>query len=173
MTPERFHAAINVVRPEPIRVGADELTYNLHILVRFELESEILTEKLRIHDLPEAWNEKYRAYLGIVPESDSVGCLQDVHWSRGSIGYFPTYCMGNLIGGQVWEVLQRDIGDTDALIEKGEFGPILGWLQEEIYSQGRRYKPKELVKRVTGIEMRPDAWLRYANAKYRALYALA
>ena len=169
---EQFHAGMNVVRAEPVRVGADELTYNLHILVRFELESEIVTGQLQVRDLPEAWNEKYRSYLGFVPENDAAGCLQDVHWSRGSVGYFPTYSMGNLIGAQVWETLQRDVPDTDSRMEQGDFAPILGWLQERIYSQGRRYDPKELIRRVTGHTMRPDAWLRYANSKYRALYGL-
>lgn len=169
---DAFHRSMNVVKPEPIRVGADELTYNLHILVRFELEVEILTGKVAIRDLPEAWNEKYRAYLGIVPQSDTLGCLQDVHWTRGSVGYFPTYSMGNLIGAQVWERLGEDVGDTEALIEKGEFKPILGWLQEKIYSQAQRYEPKELVRQATGDEMRPDAWLRYARSKYRTLYEL-
>jgi carboxypeptidase Taq len=169
---EQFHRGMNVVKPEPIRVGADELTYNLHIIARFELEVEIVTGKLAIRDLPEAWNEKYRAYLGIVPESDSVGCLQDVHWTRGSVGYFPTYAIGNLIGAQIWERMQAEVGDTEGLMARGEFAPILDWLRQRVYSLASRYEPKELVRRVTGGETRPDAWIRYARAKYRGLYGL-
>ena len=160
--------AMNKVQPELVRVGADELTYNLHILVRFELEVEIVTGKLAVRDLPDAWNAKYEAYLGLTPPTDTLGCLQDVHWSRGSVGYFPTYTFGNLIGLQIWETLLEDVPDPDALMAKGDFAPILGWLQERIYRQGRRYEPRELVTRVTGSPMRPDAWLRYARAKYGA-----
>jgi carboxypeptidase Taq len=159
--------AMNKVQPEFIRVGADELTYNLHILVRFELEVELITGKLVIEDLPEAWNAKYTEYLGITPPSDTLGCLQDVHWSRGSVGYFPTYTFGNLIGLQMWECLLRDIPNPDALMEKGEFGPILGWLTERVYAQGKRFTPRELVTRVTGSPMKADAWLQYAKSRYR------
>ena len=164
--------AMNKVQPELVRVGADELTYNLHILVRFELEIEIVTGALAIRDLPDAWNAKYEEYLGLTPPTDALGCLQDVHWSRGSVGYFPTYTFGNLIGLQVWEALLRDIPDPDALMADGDFAPILGWLGERIYRQGRRYEPADLVTRVTGSPMRPDAWLRYVRAKYGALYGL-
>lgn len=170
--PETWYRAISKVEPTYIRVGADELTYNLHILVRFELECEILTGKTAVRDLPEAWNQKYSDYLGITPRNDGEGCLQDVHWSRGSIGYFPTYAMGNLIGGQVWAVLRKDVADVDGSMARGEFGPILGWLQEKIYSQGQRYEPRDLVKRVTGREMGSEDWLAYANAKYRGIYEL-
>ena len=164
--------AMNKVQPELVRVGADELTYNLHILVRFELEVEIVTGHLAIRDLPEAWNAKYEAYLGLTPPTDGLGCIQDVHWSRGSVGYFPTYTFGNLIGLQIWEALLKDIPDPDALMANGNFAPILGWLSERIYAQGKRYEPRELVTRVTGSPMRPDAWLRYARAKYGAQYGL-
>ncbi|RYG22511.1 carboxypeptidase M32 [bacterium] len=164
--------AMNVVRPEFVRVGADELTYNLHILVRFELEVEIVTNQVSIDDLPEAWNAKYSEYLGITPPTNTLGCLQDVHWSRGSVGYFPTYTFGNLIGLQMWERLCEDVPDPDSLMAKGDFGPILGWLTERVYRQGKRYAPRELVTRVTGSPMKPDAWLRYAKEKYGALYGL-
>ena len=165
--------AMDKVKPEPVRVGADELTYNLHILVRFELEVEIVTGALAVRDLPEAWNAKYEAYLGLTPPNDALGCLQDVHWSRGSVGYFPTYAFGNLIGLQLWERLLEDVPDPDALMARGDFAPILGWLSERIYAQGRRYEPRELVTRVTGSPMRPDAWLRYARTKYGARYGLS
>jgi carboxypeptidase Taq len=164
--------AMNVVRPEYIRVGADELTYNLHILVRFELEVEMIGNAITIDDLPGAWNEKYQRYLGITPPSDTLGCLQDVHWSRGSVGYFPTYTYGNLIGLQMWERLREDIPDPDALMAKGDFAPILGWLAERVYQQGKRYSPRDLIARVTGSSMKSDAWLRYVQEKYGALYGL-
>ncbi|HVT14512.1 MAG TPA: carboxypeptidase M32 [Fimbriimonadaceae bacterium] len=169
---DSFYRMINKVHPSFIRVGADELTYNLHILVRFELECEILTGQTPLKNLPEAWNAKYAEYLGITPRNDAEGCLQDVHWSRGSVGYFPTYAMGNLIGGQIWAVVRSEIGDVDDQIARGEFGDLLGWLQERIYSQGKRYTPRELVKRVTGNDMRADDWLAYAKTKYTAIYAL-
>ncbi len=166
------YRAINTDQPDLVRVGADELTYTLHILVRFELEVEILTNKVRIKDLPEAWNAKYTDYLGITPPTDTLGCLQDVHWSRGSVGYFPTYAMGNLIGAQIWECLQRDLGDTEALMADGNFKPILGWLTEKVYQKAKLLEPKALVTQVTGQPMRPDAWLAYATSKYSDIYGL-
>lgn len=166
-----FYRAMNKVEPGFIRVGSDELTYNLHILIRYELEVAILTKKLEAKDLPEAWNAKYREYLGITPPNDGVGVLQDVHWTRGSLGYFPTYSMGNMIGAQVWATLQREL-PTDSLIAKGDFAPILGWLTEKIYSQGRRYEPRDLVMRVTGEPMNPSYWLKYATEKFRGIYGL-
>lgn len=168
LDPEGMARAMNKVQPEFIRVGADELTYNLHILVRFELEVELITGKLAMKDLPEAWNAKYTEYLGITPSTDTFGCLQDVHWSRGSVGYFPTYTFGNLIGLQMWECLLTDIPDPDALMEQGNFAPILGWLTERVYREGKRLTPRELVTRVTGSPMQADAWLRYARTKYAA-----
>lgn len=170
---EDFYRMINKVEPSFIRVGADELTYNLHILVRFELECEILTGKTAIKDLPEAWNAKYAQYLGITPRNDGEGVLQDVHWSRGMVGYFPTYAMGNLVGGQIWAVMQREIGRDIAEMDHGDFAPILGWLRSNIYSQGKLYPPRELVARITGRPMEASDWLNYAQSKYRALYGLA
>jgi len=167
-----FYKAINKVNPSFIRVEADELTYNLHIIVRFELESDILTGKLKVKDLPEAWNEKYRTNLGIVPETDALGCLQDVHWSMGSIGYFPTYSMGNLLSYQIWNKLATDIPDADIQMSNGNFGNILKWLQAKIYSQGKLYTPKELVKKVTGKDISADDYLKGITAKYKEIYGL-
>ena len=169
-TPESFYRIINKVEPSLIRVEADELTYNLHVLVRFEIENDVLTGRLAVKDMPEAWNAKYEAYLGIRPATDSEGCLQDVHWSMGSIGYFPTYSMGNLLSYQLWAALQRDLGDTDALIEAGDFAPILGWLTEKVYAKGRSVRPKDLVREVTGKPMGADDYLTGLGAKYRSLY---
>ena len=167
-----FYRAINKVEPSFIRVEADELTYNLHVLVRFEIECDILTGSLAVKDLPEAWNAKYQEYLGITPETDSVGCLQDVHWSMGSIGYFPTYSMGNLLSYQIWNALQKDIPNTDELIEKGEFEPILGWLIEKVYRHARYFTPKQLVLNATGKPIDPSDYLAGLNAKYSEIYGL-
>lgn len=169
---DSWYRSINKVEPSYIRVEADEVTYNLHTLVRFEIECDMLTGALNINDLPEAWNAKYTEYLGVTPRNDSEGCLQDVHWSGGSIGYFPTYTMGNLLSYQIWRALQKDVGDTDALMAKGDFKPILGWLRENVYSKGKKYPPKELVKRATGKELDATDYLEGLGAKYREIYSL-
>jgi len=163
---------LNKVEPSFIRVEADEVTYNLHILVRFEMECDILTNRVAIKDIPDAWNAKYAEYLGITPKNDAEGCLQDVHWSGGAIGYFPTYSMGNLLSYQIWNVLRADLGDTDELMRMGKFEPILNWLHEKVYRQGRKYTPKDLVQRVTGKPMGADDYLAGITAKYRELYGL-
>jgi carboxypeptidase Taq len=167
-----FCRAMNKVQPSFIRVGSDELTYNLHILIRYEMEVDILLKKVDSKNLPEAWNAKYTEYLGITPPNDGVGVLQDVHWTRASIGYFPTYAMGNLIGAQIWNTVEREMSDRCDNIKIGEFGPILNWLQEKIYSQGRRYDSPDLLKRVTGEEMNPKYWLEYATGKFKGIYDL-
>jgi len=169
---DSWYRSINKVQPSFIRVEADEVTYNLHVLVRFEIECDVLTGKLAVRDMPDAWNAKYAEYLGITPKTDSEGCLQDVHWSMGSIGYFPTYSMGNLLSYQFWAKLQQDLGDTDALISAGNFAPILGWLQDKIYRQGRKFTPKDLVQRVTGKPMGADDYLEGLEAKYADIYGL-
>lgn len=169
---DRFYRAINKVEPSLIRVEADELTYNLHVLVRFEIECALLENKLAIRDLPSAWNAKYEEYLGITPPNDSKGCLQDVHWSMGSIGYFPTYSMGNVLSYQIWNALKRDIPDADSLIESGRFQPILGWLQQHLYSKGRSLRPKDLIRQVTGKAMDTSDYLEGLHAKYSAIYGI-
>ncbi len=167
---EQFYRMINKVEPSLIRVEADEVTYNMHVLVRFEIECDVLTGALAINDLPEAWNQKYRDYLGVEVPNDSKGCLQDVHWSMGSIGYFPTYSMGNLLSYQIWRALQQDLPDTNTLIRDGKFGEILGWLTEKVYSQGRKYTPKELVQRVTGKPLSADDYVAGLREKYLDIY---
>jgi carboxypeptidase Taq len=167
-----FYRQINRVRPSLIRVEADELTYNLHVMVRFEIEREILKGALAVKDLPDAWNAKYQAYLGVTPETDSVGCLQDVHWSQGSIGYFPTYSMGNLLSYQIWDTLKQEIPDVDAQMEAGDYSAILGWLTREIYSRARSQTPKDIIKAVTGRPIDPKPYLDGLSAKYRDLYGL-
>ena len=167
-----FHRAVNKVEPSLIRVEADEVTYNLHILIRFEIECALLEGSLGVHDLPEAWNAKYADYLGVTPPSDSLGCMQDVHWSAGLVGYFPTYSMGNLLSYQFLAKMTDEIGDQRALWAKGEFGLTLRWLQEKVYSQGKRYTPPDLVQRVTGKPMGADDYLAGITAKYRAIYEM-
>jgi carboxypeptidase Taq len=169
---EDWYRMINRVEPSYIRVEADECTYNLHTMVRFELECDLLTGNLAIKDLPDAWNAKYAEYLGVTPRNDSEGCLQDVHWSGGLIGYFPTYSVGNLLSYQFWGCLQRDLGDTDAMMASGNFAPILGWLQEKVYRQGSRYTPKELVMQVTGKPLDPNDYLAGLDKKYREIYSI-
>ncbi len=169
---DTFYKAINKVEPSYIRVEADELTYNLHVLVRFEIELDVLTGKLAVKDMPEAWNAKYSEYLGITPRNDAEGCLQDVHWSMGSIGYFPTYSMGNLLSYQIWGALQKDIPNTDELMASGQFGPILEWLKSKVYSQGKYYTPKELVLKVTGKPMDATDYLAGLGKKYTEIYGM-
>lgn len=169
---DTWYRALNRSEPSLIRVEADEVTYNLHIMVRFELECDMLTGALAIKDLPEAWNAKYQQYLGITPPNDAEGCLQDVHWSMGSMGYFPTYSMGNILSYQIWNRLVADLGDVDALMAHGDFAPILGWLRENLYRFGRSVKPQDLIKQVTGGGMDPAPYLTAISAKYRAIYGL-
>ncbi|MEZ0326146.1 MAG: carboxypeptidase M32 [Fimbriimonas sp.] len=169
---DTFYKAINRVRPTFIRVEADELTYNLHIMVRFEIEVEVLSGRMAVRDIPEAWNSRYTEYLGITPSSDSEGCLQDVHWSAGLIGYFPTYSMGNLLSYQIWNALQKEVPNTDELMASGSFEPILSWLQQKLYSKGRSVPPKQLIQQVTGKPIDPADYLAGLQSKYASLYAL-
>lgn len=169
---DAFYRAINKVEPSLIRVEADEVTYNLHIMVRFELECALLSGELAVKDLPEAWNEKYHQYLGIAPPSDADGCLQDVHWSAALIGYFPTYSMGNILSYQLWEKLEGDVGDTDALMRDGNFKPILDWLIDKVYSKGSKHKPQDLIKMVCGESLNAEPYNRRIGKKYRELYGI-
>lgn len=169
---EDFYRQINKVETSFIRVEADELTYNLHVLVRFEIECDILTGKLAVKDLPEAWNAKYTEYLGITPNTNTEGCLQDVHWSMGSIGYFPTYSMGNVLSYQIWNALKKDIPSAEEGFGRGEFKQVHDWLIEKIYRHGRKFSPKDLVVKATGKPMDPTDYIEGLNAKYRAIYGL-
>jgi len=141
-------------------------------MVRLELEIAVLENRLQVKDLPEAWNEKMRDYLGITPPNDSQGVLQDVHWSGGSIGYFPTYALGNLISVQLWECILQDIPDVNDQIRRGEFGELLNWLREKIHRHGAKFEPQELVQRVTGTKIDPSPYLRYLRTKYGEIYNL-
>ncbi|MFZ6020543.1 MAG: carboxypeptidase M32 [Chloroflexota bacterium] len=167
---EAFYKAINKVEPSFIRVEADEATYNLHIMLRLELEIALMEGSLEVKHLPEAWNTRMKEYLGITPPNDRLGVLQDIHWSGGMIGYFPTYALGNLISVQLWEKIQQDIPNLEEQIERGEFSALLGWLREKIHRHGSKFEPQELVEKVTGSKIDPQPYIRYLNTKYRDIY---
>jgi carboxypeptidase Taq len=165
-----FYRAINKVQPSLIRVEADEATYNLHIMLRLELEIALLEGSLAVQDLPEAWNRKIQEYLGVFPQNDAQGVLQDVHWSGGMFGYFPTYALGNLVSVQFWEVIQKDIPDLETQIAHGQFADLLGWLRSNVHQYGAMYEPQELVQKITGSKINPQPYLRYLQAKYGEIY---
>jgi carboxypeptidase Taq len=167
-----FHFAINQVSPSLIRTEADEVTYNLHIMVRFELELELIGGRMEARDLPEAWNEKMQAYLGLQPPDYASGVMQDIHWSEGAMGYFPTYTLGNLYAAQFFARARRDLGDLEAAFSRGELAPLLQWLREKIHAQGKRYRPRELLKAVTGEDLNPGYLVSYLEDKFRELYGL-
>jgi carboxypeptidase Taq len=169
---DEFYRAINTVEPSLIRVEADEATYNLHIMLRFELEMELMAGTLAVQDLPEAWNARMRDYLGVTPPDDAKGVLQDVHWSFGGFGYFPTYALGNLVAAQLWECIEKDIPDLESQIAHAEFGSLLGWLREKIHRHGAKPYPEELLLEVTGQGLSPEPYLRYLTRKFGEVYGL-
>ncbi|WP_287371617.1 carboxypeptidase M32, partial [Oceanithermus sp.] len=169
---EDFHRAVNAVKPSLIRVEADEVTYNLHILIRFELELALFRGELEVDDLPEAWNAKYHDYLGVVPPNFKDGVMQDVHWSGGMFGYFPSYTLGNVYAAQLFEAARRDLGELEEAFARGEFAPLLAWLRDRVHRHGRRFPPRRLVERATGTPPGTDALVRYLNDRFGALYEL-
>jgi carboxypeptidase Taq len=169
---DEVFGAMNLVKPNLIRVDSDEATYNLHIMMRFDLERAMLSGDLPIADLPGAWNDRIRADLGIQVPDDRRGCLQDVHWSMGAIGYFPTYTLGNLYAAQLWSTIRDQIGDLDARVSRGEFGELLSWLSREIHQYGRRYTAPELCQRVTGTALTAEPFMSYLEGKLRPLYGV-
>lgn len=171
--PEDLYAQVNQVSPSLIRVEADEATYNLHIAIRFDLERSLIHGKLEPCDLPDAWNEAYRQYLGIAPTNHGEGVLQDVHWSAGLFGYFPTYTLGNLYAAQLLNAASRDIGKLDTLFQQGEFQPLLEWLRQHIHRHGKRFLPGELVRRITGQPISAEPFLAYLRSKLQNVGLLA
>jgi carboxypeptidase Taq len=169
---ETFYRAINYVEPSLIRIEADELTYNLHIVIRYEIEKMIFDGGVKAADLPEIWNAKYREYLGIEPGSDAEGVLQDVHWSGGSFGYFPSYALGNMYAAQFAAAMERDMPDLWELVGSGRLHPIRDWLKERIYRYGKLETPGEIVRRVTGGPLDPSHLTSYLERKYRDIYRL-
>lgn len=169
---DAWHFAVNHVSPSLIRVEADEVTYPLHIMLRFDLERQMLSGRLSVRDVPQAWNEAMRATVGVTPESDANGCLQDIHWSLGIFGYFPTYALGNLYAAQFYDRAKAELGDLDANYRRGQFAPLREWLRERIHIRGQQLRPRELVKTVTGEDLSHAPFVAYLNAKFRPLYGL-
>jgi carboxypeptidase Taq len=172
VTLEDFYGAVNHVEPTLIRVGADEVTYNLHILVRFNLERALVADDLPVADVPAAWNEAYRHYLGVTPGNDALGCLQDSHWAAGLVGYFPTYTLGNLFAAQLAARAAADLGDLVKQMARGEFGGLLGWLREKVYRQGSRYSAAKLIEHVTGAPPDHRPFVQALQRKYGELYGI-
>ena len=167
-----FYRAVNKCHPSLIRVEADEVTYNTHIMIRFELENELLEGRLKVKDLPEAWNARFKSYLGVDVPNDREGVLQDIHWSSVAFAIFPGYSLGNLIGAQLMAKVRSEIPDLDEQFERGEFAPLLGWLRRNIHAQGRKFTPNELLERTTGKPLTAAPWIDYVQKKFQALYGL-
>jgi carboxypeptidase Taq len=167
-----WYRAINGVRPSLIRTESDETTYNLHVLLRFELEVAMVTGDLAVADLPSAWDERMQKYLGLTPPDAARGVLQDIHWSGGAIGYFPTYTLGNLYAAQLFDAAGADLGDLDASFARGEFSPLLGWLRDKVHRHGRRYPASELVQRATGKPPSAEPLLRHLRGTARNVYGV-
>jgi len=166
------YGGANIVNPDFIRVEADEATYNMHVMVRFEIERAILSGDLQVVDIPEVWNAKYKDYLGIEVKDDAVGCLQDIHWSMAAMGYFPTYTLGNLYCAQFFETAREQIPNLDAQFEKGKFDDLRVWLNENIHAHGRRYRAADLCRHVTGKPLSADPLMRHLEGKLRPLYGI-
>jgi carboxypeptidase Taq len=163
---DRFVAAINRVQPSFIRIEADEVTYGMHVMLRFELEQDIVNGRVELRNLPQVWNERMWNYLGVEVPDDAHGVLQDVHWSGGQIGYFSTYLLGTVMSVQIWEAAQRDVPDLDERIERGEFAPLREWLGEHVHALGRKFPPQETLRRATGSTIAAGPYLAYLRAKY-------
>lgn len=169
---EQFYRAINSVANSFIRIEADELTYNLHIIVRYEIEKLIFNEGLEVKDLPKVWNAKYQEYLGITPPSNALGVLQDVHWSGGDFGYFASYSLGNMYAAQILNTLRKELPEFDSLIAEGNLLPVKEWLTDKIYRFGKSLTPSQIIEQVTGEPLNPDYLADYLEAKYTELYKL-
>ncbi|MEP6977584.1 MAG: carboxypeptidase M32 [Thermoleophilia bacterium] len=165
---ESFFRAVNAVKPSLIRVDADEITYSLHIILRFELEQELLAGTLPLDDLPEAWNARMKEYIGIDVPNDADGVLQDMHWASGHLGYFPTYALGNVISVQIWNAALEAIPDIPQQVAQGEFAPLREWLTENLYRHGRKFTPVEMLERITGSRIDPEPYLAYLRDKHLA-----
>jgi carboxypeptidase Taq len=165
---ETWFRAVNIVQPSLIRIAADEITYNMHIILRFELEQDLLAGNVEPRDLPSEWNRRMDEYLGIEVPSDADGVLQDMHWGTGTIGYFPTYSLGNVMSVQIWERIKEDLPDLDDRLERGEFAPLREWLGEHIHKHGRKFTPQETLERAVGSRIDPEPYLAYLRQKHGA-----
>jgi carboxypeptidase Taq len=169
---EEFHRSINIVKPSFIRVNADEVSYGLHIILRFEIEKGLIDGDIQSNELPELWNSKFEELLGIVPPDDTNGVLQDVHWSGGSIGYFPTYLLGNLYAAQIYNSALKKNPTLLEDFKKGNFSTLLTYLRENIHQYGSIYRANDLIKRVTGETLNPDYFMNYIKQKYYPIYGI-
>ncbi len=169
---EQFYLAVNEVKPSLIRTEADELTYNLHIMIRYELEKQLVNGELKVADLPRVWNEKYEEYLGVTPSDDTHGVLQDVHWAGGGFGYFPSYSLGNMYAAQMMDAMKRVLPAYDDYIGRGELAPIKEWLTEKVYRHGRVLTPTDVIKNASGSELDPTYLTDYLESKYKTIYKL-
>jgi len=169
---DKFYKGINQVKSSPIRVEADEATYNLHIMLRLEIEIGLIEHSMDTKDLPEIWNSKMKEYLGITPSNDSQGVLQDVHWSSGLVGYFSTYALGNLVSVQLWDKMLEENPNVPDEMMKGEFSTIHNWMREKVHQYGSKYDPQELVQKITGSKITPEPYLNYLSKKYSDIYNL-
>lgn len=172
VTLDTFYAAVNQVKPSFIRVEADEVTYNMHIVIRYEIEKDIIEGKLAVNDIPDAWNNKYQEYLGITPSHDAEGCLQDVHWSHGSFGYFPTYTLGNLYASQFYNEAKKQLSGLEEKINTGDLKTLQQWLKKEIHHVGGSETASEIVQRVCREDLNADYFTNYLKEKYTTLYQL-
>ena len=163
---DTFYAGVNEAKPSLIRIEADELTYSLHIIIRYELEKDLIQGDLAVDDLPEAWNEKYKEYLGLDVPSHAKGVLQDVHWAGGSFGYFPSYALGLIYAAQLTETMQADLPNFEELVSAGDFAPIKQWLEQQVHRHGKRLTPNELIEQVTGEAISVKPLIRYLSEKY-------
>jgi carboxypeptidase Taq len=167
-----LYRAANKVEPSLIRVEADQVTYNLHIILRFELELGIFDRTIELADLPEAWNSKVEEYLGISVPDDANGVLQDVHWAGGSFGYFPTYSLGNIVAGQLWDRIITDLPDVEEGFAHGEFTALREWLRENLHRHGNKFMPKELIERVVGGPIDVEPYLRQLRERAAEIYGV-
>ena len=171
-TPAELNKIANCVEPGFIRVEADEVTYNLHIMLRYELEKKIFNENLSVDDIPSTWNKMFNEWFGIEVQEDRLGCLQDIHWSMAAFGYFPTYTLGNLYAAQLLDAMEKELGDVDAIIESGQWQPMLDWLRGKIHLQGSKWTPSDLIEHATGAPPTPQPFINYVENKYGKLYNL-
>ncbi|MGB9675836.1 MAG: carboxypeptidase M32 [Candidatus Bathyarchaeales archaeon] len=167
---DSFVHAVNEVKPSKIRVEADEVTYCLHIIIRFNIERDLFAEKLAVKELPDVWNQSYREYLGLIIENDSEGVMQDTHWASGLFGYFPSYALGNIYSGQILAQMERDLPDWKEKVSKGDFHSIKSWLINNVHRYGNLYDPADLIKKITGTELNVKPYLQYLEGKYSKLY---
>jgi carboxypeptidase Taq len=167
-----WYRIVNVVKPSMIRVESDEVYYSLHIMLRFDIESQIINGKVDVKDIPALWNEKMKEYFGIIPKNDSEGVMQDVHWSFGGFGYFPSYAMGNLYGAQIMEQAEKEIPNLWKNFKKGEFLPLKNWLNDKVHKHGRYYDPEKLIEVISGAPLSADPFMNYLEKKYAEIYKL-